>query len=98
MLAYCVDIWVVEGFEKEFIQATLENRVGTRLEQGNIRFDLIQSKEEGGKFFLFEVYENEEAVLAHKETKHYLKWRETVEPWMAQKRKGHKYEPCSQID
>jgi len=93
MVVYCVNIYVVPGREDDFIHATKENHVNTRKEPGNIRFDLCQSKEDNSLFFLYEVYESDEAVKSHKETDHYKKWKETVADWMAKPREGTKYVP-----
>ena len=40
---------------------------------------------------LYEAYETAEGAAAHKQTEHYLTWRETVAPWMAQPRQGKPY-------
>ena len=88
MLVYTVEVLVKQGFEEAFVEATGENHEATRKEPGNIRFDLSQHQDEAGRFFLYEVYRDKKAVEAHKKTAHYLKWRETVAPWMAQPRKG----------
>ena len=95
MIVYCVEVHVVEGHEKDFEQACLENRKGTRKEPGNIRFDVLQQTDDPSRFFLYEVYTGPEAVDAHKETPHYLKWRETVAPWMATPRKGVSHRICA---
>ena len=39
----------------------------------------------------YEVFESEEAVISHKNTGHYLKWRDTVKDMMAEQRYGIKY-------
>ena len=39
------------------------------------------------RFVLIEVYRTPEAAAAHKETAHYAKWRDTVEPMMAEPRR-----------
>ncbi len=93
MIAYCVEVYVKQGHEDDFIKATEDNHLNTIRETGNIRFDLCRSSETKGLFFLYEVYRDEVSVVAHKETDHYLKWRETVEPWMAKKRFGRMFEP-----
>ena len=36
--------------------------------------------------------ETPEAAAAHKETAHYLEWRDAVAPWMAEPRSADKYE------
>ena len=93
MIVYCVEVSVTKGNEKEFLAATEENHRNTRKEPGNIRFDVLQSPDDSSRFFLYEVYTSDDAVTSHKETPHYLKWRETVAPWMAEPRKGTKYNP-----
>ncbi len=93
MIVYCVEVFVKKGFESDFIEATGANRSGTRAEKGNLRFDLSRSADDPGLFFLYEVYSDEDAVKNHKETSHYLKWRDTVEPWMEKKRYGRMFSP-----
>ncbi len=88
MIVYCVDVFVKENHIEEFKTASLENHQNTRKEPGNLRFDVLQSGEDPSKFVLYEVYIDEDAVKAHKETAHYLKWRDTVADWMDQPRIG----------
>jgi len=40
---------------------------------------------------LYEAYTDEQSAANHKETAHYLKWRDEVAPLMAEPRKGVKY-------
>ena len=91
MIVYCVSVQVVEGHETDFRNATKKNRQNTRKEYGNLRFDLLQSEDDPANFMLLEVYRSNEAVKAHKETKHYKEWRDAVAPWMARDRQGVKY-------
>ncbi|MFP4017359.1 MAG: antibiotic biosynthesis monooxygenase [Halanaerobiales bacterium] len=91
MVVYVVTVMVKEENIEDFKKATIENHVNTIQEVGNYRFDVLQSKEDPGRFTLYEVYESEDAVAAHKETAHYLKWRETVADWMAAPRNGIKH-------
>lgn len=94
MIVYCVEVHVVPGKEEEFKAASAENHRETRKEPGNIRFDVLQQMEDTSRFFLYEAYRDENAVKAHKETAHYLRWRETVAPWMAEPRKGVSHTVC----
>lgn len=87
----CVHVWVVPDKIDEFIIATIENHNHSKLESGNIRFDFCQDLSDPNKFLLYEAYTNEKAAVAHKETAHYQKWRDTVAPFMAQPREGIKY-------
>ena len=98
MVAYCVEVYVKSGSEDDFIKATETNHLATVNEPGNIRFDLSRSADQPGLFFLYEVYKSEEAVKAHKDTAHYLEWRETVEPWMEKKRYGRMFKPIFPSD
>ena len=57
-------------------------------EPGNLRFDILQMSEDPTRFILYEAYADEPAARAHKETAHYLAWRERVGPMMAEPRRG----------
>ncbi|MDA3956467.1 antibiotic biosynthesis monooxygenase [Oceanispirochaeta sp.] len=98
MIVYCVEVKVISGKEGVFEQACLENRKGTRKEEGNHRFDVLQQSDNPGSFFLYEAYSSPEAVKAHKETPHYLKWRDLVAPWMAEPRKGTSHRVCAPLE
>jgi (4S)-4-hydroxy-5-phosphonooxypentane-2,3-dione isomerase len=74
-----------------FIRASRENAGNTIQEPGALRFDVIQQADEPNRFVLYEVYRDEAGAKAHKETAHYARWRDAVEPWMAEPRKGVKY-------
>jgi (4S)-4-hydroxy-5-phosphonooxypentane-2,3-dione isomerase len=87
----CVHVWVVSEKIDEFINATIENHNLSKLESGNIRFDVCQDSTDPNKFMLYEAYTSEQAAAAHKNTAHYQKWRDTVASFMAQPREGIKY-------
>ena len=72
----------VEAFEK----ITVYNHNNTRKEPGNVRFDVLHSNDDPTKFVLYEVFVNEDAARAHKETEHYLRWRAEVADYMASPR------------
>lgn len=58
---------------------------------GVSRFDVLQNVEGAGNFVLVEVYRTPEAPAAHKETEHYLQWRDAVAAMMARPREASKY-------
>jgi autoinducer 2-degrading protein len=91
MIVTIVHIEVRPDCVDPFIVATTENHRESVKEPGNLRFDLLRNEAEPLRFVLYEAYENQEAAAAHKETAHYLKWRETVAPWMAGPREGIRY-------
>ncbi|HVG58023.1 MAG TPA: antibiotic biosynthesis monooxygenase [Hyalangium sp.] len=77
-----------------FREATLANARESVKEQGIARFDVVQDTEDPARFVLVEVYRTPQAPAAHKETAHYLKWRDTVAPMMAEPRTSRKYVNC----
>ena len=91
MIATLVHVQVKPQHISDFIQATRDNHQNSVKESGNFRFDILQDSNDPGKFILYEVYETEAAVAAHKETAHYLKWRDTVADWMAKPREGFRH-------
>jgi len=88
MIATTVTVYVKTGFTEDFIRHTIENHKNTKKEPGNIRFDFLQSKKDPCRFLLYEVFIDEDAILQHKKTTHYNKWKEAVESWMAVPREG----------
>lgn len=71
-----------------FIAATRANHLASVDEPGNRRFDVLQSPEDATRFILYEAYASAADAAAHKETAHYLAWRETVATMMAEARRG----------
>ena len=71
-----------------FIDATRANHEASTQEPGNRRFDILQDSNDEGHFILYESYASQEDAAAHKETPHYLSWREVVAPMMAKPREG----------
>lgn len=86
-----VNVHVKPEFVEEFKNASLENARNSFLEDGVVRFDALQNADDSTRFVLYEVYRTPEDQLKHRETKHYLKWRETVENMMAEPRLAQKY-------
>lgn len=82
---------VAPGSEDAFIEATLANAKASVRESDNLRFDVLRSVEDPTKFLLIEVYRSAKGVDEHKETEHYLAWREAVAQMMASPRKAIKY-------
>ena len=86
-----VHVHVKPEFVDTFKQATVENASNSVQEEGVARFDVVQQADDPTRFILVEVYKSVEASAAHKETAHYLKWRDTVADMMAEPRQGIKY-------
>lgn len=83
MIATLVYVNVKPECVEAFKEITCYNHDNTRKEPGNVRFDVLQANGDVTKFVLYEVFVDEEAAAAHKNTEHYLKWREIVADYMA---------------
>jgi (4S)-4-hydroxy-5-phosphonooxypentane-2,3-dione isomerase len=91
MIVTCVYVHVKPEALEEFIIASEANHFASVKEPGNIRFDFVQQADDPYRFMIYEAYESEEAAAAHKNTAHYLKWRDSVQEMMAESRKGVRY-------
>lgn len=91
MIVTCVYVHVKPELIEGFIKASEENHRESVKEPGNFRFDFIQQADDPARFMFYEAYESDEAAAAHKSTRHYLKWKETVQDMMAEPRKGVRY-------
>ena len=91
MYVVSVTVFVKPEMIAPFIEATLDNARNTRLEPGNVRFDVAQSEEDPARFLLYEVYREKEDFTRHQQTEHYLRWKNAVADWMAQPRQGVKH-------
>src|ERR1041385_8969981 len=86
MLIVHVHVHVKPEFVEAFRQASIENAQNSIQEPGIARFDVVQQRDDPTRFVLVEVYRSDEDTAAHKETAHYKKWRDTVNPMMAEMR------------
>ena len=82
MLIVHVQVHVNSEAVEKFVEATIENARNSIREPGIARFDVVQQTDDPTRFVLVEVYRDEAAAKAHKETAHYAKWRDTVAPMM----------------
>jgi autoinducer 2-degrading protein len=98
MIVRIIDVHVNKQSIEEFKRITVQNRAGSIQEQGVLRFDVLQSDSDPQHFILYEVYQDEQATLDHKETDHYQRWREAVEPMMARKRESTSCTPVAPSD
>ena len=78
-------------FIEAFRQATIQNAQSSIQEAGIARFDVIQQLDDPSRFVLVEVYRDEAAAKAHKETAHYPVWRDAVASMMAEPRTSVKF-------
>ena len=91
LLIVHVDVAVVPDQLEAFLAATEENATASRDEPGVLRFDVLSDRTDPGHVVLVEVYRDEAASAAHKETAHYARWRDAVAPMMARPRQSARY-------
>ncbi len=92
MLVVHVFIRVKPKAVDAFRAATVENARNSIQEPGIARFDFVQQKDDPTRFVLVEAYRTADAPAAHRETAHYLRWRDTVADMMAEPRSSIWYE------
>lgn len=87
-----VHVHVKKDCTAAFVEETRLNHEASVRENGNRRFDVLRSADDPTRFVLYEAYVSAEDAAAHKETAHYLKWRDAVADFMAKPRHGDRYD------
>ncbi len=98
MLAVHVHVHVHPSAVDAFIAATRANSAASLQEPGVARFDVIQQEDDPTRFVLVEVYDDQSAADAHKQTAHYATWRDTVVSMMASPRSAVRYATVAPAD
>lgn len=91
MLIVHVHVRVKPEAVEAFKEATRANAAASVREPGIARFDVAQQQDDPTRFVLVEVYRTPEAPAAHKQTRHYELWRDTVASMMAEPRSSVKF-------
>lgn len=86
MILLIVQAHVKPDAIETFRQASLENAAASIREPGCLRFDVAQLHDDPTRFVLYEAYRDAAGHAAHRETAHYQKWRDAVNPLMAEPR------------
>ncbi|MBD86108.1 MAG: hypothetical protein CL777_03145 [Chloroflexi bacterium] len=74
-----VNLKVKPGRADDFIAAVKQDGIGTTSnEEGNYQFSAIRDQSDPDRFFLFEVYKDEEALEQHRQMPHFLQYREAT--------------------
>ena len=76
---------------EDFLAATLVNAQASLGEPGVLRFDVIHDQADPAHVVLVEVYRDEDAAAAHKQTPHYAVWRDAVAEMMAEPRASTRF-------
>ena len=94
MIIVHVHVHVKPDSVDAFRAASIENARNSVQEPGIARFDVIQQTDDPARFILVEMYRDERATAAHKETAHYARWRDTVADMMAEPRRAVRFSNC----
>lgn len=86
-----VFVHVKEESIEAFKEVSVENARQSMTEPGIARFDVIQQQDEPDRFVLVEVYHAFEHSVRHKETDHYMRWRDAVAYMMEEPRYSIKF-------
>ena len=86
MLVVHVHIRVRPEDLEAFLAETRRNAAASLREPGVRRFDVLQDQGDAGHVVLTEVYVDQSAADAHKQTGHYARWRDAVAAMMAEPR------------
>jgi (4S)-4-hydroxy-5-phosphonooxypentane-2,3-dione isomerase len=98
LLLVHVDIAVLPEQLDAFLTATEKNAVASRDEPGIVRFDVLSDRSDPTHVVLVEIYRDDAAAAAHKDTAHYQRWRDMVAPMMARPRQATRYVNTSPDD
>ena len=74
MICLAVTFRALEGREEEFARVLRELAAATRKEPGNIMYLGHRSPTDPRAFFLYEQYEDEAALQAHRSSAHFAKY------------------------
>ena len=95
MLIVHVDVSVVPDSVPAFLDASRANAAASLGEPGVLRFDVVQDRADPTHVVLVEVYRDDAAAAAHKQTAHYATWRDIVAPMMAGPRSPVRFDPVA---
>ncbi|GIF12690.1 putative quinol monooxygenase [Actinoplanes teichomyceticus] len=91
MLVVHVHVQVKPQDLPAFLAETRRNAAASLREPGVRRFDVLQREDQPEHVVLSEVYADQAAADAHKQTEHYARWRDAVAPMMAAPRASTRF-------
>src|SRR5262245_11934942 len=76
MLAIWVRVRIKSALRQRFLQAIEVDALGSeRDEPGCLRFNVLQDEQDENVYYFYEVYRDQAALEAHRDTPHYAVWR-----------------------
>ena len=74
-----------------FLELALFDARNSRKEPGCLRFDVLKHLDNPPRFSFYEVYQDDAAVQAHRQTPHFARWAKEIEALCAVPRTANKY-------
>lgn len=91
MLVVHVHVHVTPDDVDAFLAESRRNAAASVQEPGVRRFDVLQDESDPAHVVLNEVYVDQAAADAHKQTPHYARWRDAVAGMMAEPRAATRF-------
>jgi autoinducer 2-degrading protein len=98
VLVVHVHVHVLPERVEDFLTATRTNAAASLTEPGVLRFDVLRDQADPAHVILVEVYRDEEAARAHKDTPHYTSWRDAVADLMAVPRESARFDAVFPVE
>jgi|SRR5580698_4885354 autoinducer 2-degrading protein len=89
----CVMYIIKKEEERRFLEAVAQLARNTRMEPGCLEYRFHRNTEDSRKFFLYELYADEQAYRAHQATEHFETWAKGVIPPFLEERRIERYVP-----
>ena len=84
MIVLHVTIQVKPEHAAEFLEVVRHDAEHSENDEaGCLRFDVLQDRDDPNRFYFYEVYRDEAAFAAHRETPHFKFYFEKTQPWLA---------------
>ena len=84
MKVLLVTIDIKPEYKERFMMEILLDAEGSNNnEPGCLRFDVLQDSEDVNRIHLYEVYQDDAALEAHRKASHFIKWRDTTKEWIS---------------
>ena len=89
MLIRLVEAHVKPEMREKFLEVIRDDAVHSEQDEpGCLRFDVLQDWEDENKFYYYEVYKDEAAMAAHRETPHFARYAAANPELLAQPTAG----------
>ena len=83
MISLTVTLEVREGMLERFFAAITENALRSFTDEpGCLRFDVNQDDDEPHRFLFYELYEDLDALTAHRTAPHFATWRRAADEYV----------------